>query len=234
MQEFQNSGQSRIVNLLSTKVKQLRITFKNKVRDQLLADGTGNGGKDITGLLAAVEDGTAWGTYGNIDSNTWTFWRNQFLDFDASFGTTFATLASGQAEVDGVRALRRLTHDCTRGTDRPNLILTSQTIAEAYQNVASGDGKGRLSLNANTFDLGFSSYTFEGIPIVWDDGVAADDMFFLNTDYLHLVMGKGRKFKLSEFMEPADQDARVAKMLLYAQLTVSNRSLQGRIIDLTV
>src|SRR5688572_4261457 len=45
IQKFKNSGKSQIASLLKTKVKQLNISFKSVVADQLLSDGTGNGGK---------------------------------------------------------------------------------------------------------------------------------------------------------------------------------------------
>ena len=36
---------------------------------------------------------------------------------------------------------------------------------------------------------------------------------------------------MTEFVKPIDQDASVAEMYLYGNMTCSNRSLQGRLID---
>jgi hypothetical protein len=43
----------------------------------LYGDGTGNGGKNLDGLGAAVAVSPTSGTYGGINRATWTFWQNQ-------------------------------------------------------------------------------------------------------------------------------------------------------------
>ena len=237
IQEFKNSGKSRIKSLLETKIKQLDVSFREAVGDQLLDDGTGNGGKNLTGLDLVVEDGTAWSTVGGIDSNTYTFWRNQFIDFDSAFSTSFTTKASGQVDVEGIRAFRRMYNLLVRGTDKPNLILTSREVAEAYESVGSGD-RSRIMLGTSPklLELGFTNLFYKDVPIVWTANIGVgstndQDVWFLNTEYLKFVIGSGHNFAMSDFVKPIDQDARVAHMHIYANLTCSNRSLQGRLID---
>jgi hypothetical protein len=54
-------------------------SMKNLIAQGLYSDGTGYGGKQITGLQAAVPVSPTTGTYGSIDRSTTlgTFWRNQ-------------------------------------------------------------------------------------------------------------------------------------------------------------
>lgn len=42
----------------------------NRIAGDIYLDGTGNGGKNITGLGAAVPDAPTTGTYGGIDRAT--------------------------------------------------------------------------------------------------------------------------------------------------------------------
>jgi len=235
-QLFKNSGASKIVSLMETKVRQADISFRKDVNRQALADGTGAGGKEIGGLDLLVEDGSAsWSTVGGISSTTNTFWRNQFLDFDGTY-TSFQTVGSGQKTTEGMQALRGMWTDCTRQTDKPNLILTSADVYNSYIGLAEGH-HARVTLSPETrrlIDLGFSAAEFNGAPIVWDDGIAADDLFMLNTKFLHFVVGSGRNFAMSPFVEPYAQDARIAKILLYCNMTTSGRQFQGRMIDVVV
>lgn len=236
IQKFKNSGKSQIRSLLQTKVKQLDISFRDEVADQLITDGTGNGGKDITGLDLMVEDGTAWSTVGGIDSSTYTWWRNKFIDFDGTYSTSFNTTASGQSDVEGIRAFRHMYNLLIRGTDKPKLILTSREVAEAYESVGGLRSRVQLASDPKLLELGFASLQYKDVPIVWVDNIGAgstndQDVWFLNTDYLHFVIGEGHNFTMTEFVKPINQDASVAEMYLYANMTCSNRSLQGRLID---
>jgi hypothetical protein len=52
-------------------------------------------------------------------------------------------------------------------------------------------------------------------------------MYFLNTKYLRLVGHSDNWFRPTPFVRPNDRDARYAQILLYGNLTVSNRNRQG-------
>jgi hypothetical protein len=49
----------------------------------------------------------------------------------------------------------------------------------------------------------------------------------LNSDYISWVVDKETDFYTTPFMRPPDQDARVAQVLLMANLTCSNRQKHG-------
>ena len=68
-----NSGGSRIINLVKSRMKNAMRTFKNNFSADLYSDGTLP--NQIGGLQVLASDlGT--GTVGGIDSSVWTFWRN--------------------------------------------------------------------------------------------------------------------------------------------------------------
>ena len=86
-----NSGGSRIINLAKSRLKNAMRTFKNNFSSDLYSDGTL--ANQIDGLQKLVAD-NGLGTVGGIDSNTWTFWRNQTFDAttDGGAATTAANI----------------------------------------------------------------------------------------------------------------------------------------------
>lgn len=234
-EEFENSGdKSRIFNLLDAKIKQLETSFKIEVNRQLFADGTGNSSKDITGLALAVEDGTAWATYGGIDgsvsANSW--WRNRYLDFDTFHGgaTTFGA-TDGQS-TKGLKIMRNMFNLCSVDGESPDLIVTTQELYEAYEAVV--EGKLQLAqVDTKMADAGFQNILFKKVPIVWDSEMNDEGMLFLNSKYMKFVVGQGRNFTQTPFIRPQNQDAKVSQLQLAAQLTLSKRNVHGRIVGMT-
>lgn len=218
LEEFENSGsKERIISLLDSKIKQLEISLWLVINTMLASDGTGNAGKDLTGLALGVEDGAAWSTYGGIDSSTAlnAFWRNQWIGTVGSFAT------------NGVSKMRKLFNTCSRGKDKPTLIMTDQSVYEAYEQTLQNV----LTIyDQKMADIGFMALVYKGVPVIFDEDITnsfAGYMYMLNDTYMKLVFGKGRNFQVSPFIRPDNQDAKVAQVLVYAQLVQSNRARQG-------
>ncbi len=228
-EEFKNSGsKTRIFNLLEAKIRQLELSMQLQLNIQLFSDGSGNGGKDITGLAAAVEDGATWGTYGGIDGsdadNAW--WRNAWVDVDATYAD-FATAIDNT--VAGLFVMRNMFNTVSLGNSKPTLIITTQGLFEEYEAYIEGD-KLRLT-SLELADAGFQNLTFKGVPIIFDEDLTADSMLFLNSDFMKFVIGKGRNFVNTPFVKPQNQDAKVAQVLFAGQLTLSKRDQHGRLSD---
>jgi hypothetical protein len=217
-EEFQNSSsRERIVSLLEAKIQQLEISMRNEINSQLFSDGTGNGGKDLTGLAAAVENGAAWSTYGGIDSNTFTFWRNTWLD---------------EAGVMTLGSMSNVVNSASRSKVRTDIILTTQAGYEAYEVLARTENTLNVS-STKLGDAGFQNLMFQGIPIVWDEDCTDGDMYFLNSQFLKFVVGRGRDFVVTPFQKPENQDAKVSQILVYAQLIQNNRRHQAVLDGIT-
>lgn len=225
-EEFKNGGsKTKIISLLKAKVTQLELSMMLEMNRQLQADGTGNGGKDLTGLALAVEDGAAWSTYGGIDSNTYTYWRNQWIGSTAAFSSV------------GLSRMRTIYNSCSRGADKPTIIITSQTLYEAYEALLVPNER---FMDMSMGDAGFMNLMFKQTPMVFDDDMPFEDlstdehqMLFLNAKYMNFVIGKGKNFVVTDLVKPENQDAKVSHTLLYGNLTISNRARQGRLTDLT-
>lgn len=210
-----NAGSSRIINLLDAKIKQAEMSLQEELVRGLFSDGTGNGGRDLTGLEAMVNN---TGTYGGINStsgNTW--WRST---------------VESNSEALSLSDMRTAYNSASRGgADAPTLIITSQALYETYESFGaqvsiSGGGTtfstptaGRKKL----MDLGMQTQEFKGAPMVWDEQCPSDRMYFLNTKHMKLVVHKDANFDTTDFVKPANQDAKVAQILFMGNLTTNRR-----------
>jgi hypothetical protein len=219
----QNSGKEAIIDLLEGRLNVGESTMENIVSVGLYSDGTGSGGKQITGLDAAVPQDPTTGTYGAINRATASnvFWRSQLYD-PASTPTT--------TTIQGY--MNTLWASCQRGADRPDLIMAGGTIWATFM--------GSLQLIQRITDpdsakLGFPSVKYMDADVVLDGGIGgaatATDMYFLNTKYLSYRPHKDRDMvPLTPGTRYAvNQDASVQILGWMGNLTCSGAQFQGRL-----
>lgn len=213
-EERQNAGNSRIINLLEAKTTQAEMSLKEKLSEDLFSDGTANGAKGLTGLEAMV---AASGTYGGINSATYTWWAAGVESTSEALGLAKMRTAYNTASVGG--------------KDTPDLIVTTQTLFEKYEGLgtltSTTNVAGSFSVpSAGTkkmMDLGFQTMGFKGVPVVWDEQCPSGTMYFLNTKHMKLVVHKDANFEVGDFVKPENQDARVAQILLMGNVTCNRR-----------
>lgn len=213
-EERQNNGSRRIINLFEAKVTQAELSLKEQMTTGLFSDGTGNGSKDLTGLAAMVSNS---GTYGGINSATYTWWQAGVESTAEALGLPKMRTAYNTASVGG--------------KDTPDLIVTTQTLYESYEtlftNVAISGGGSHFQTPSEGMkkvaDGGFQALQFKGVPIVWDEQCQSGTMYFLNTKHMKLVAHKDANFSTSNFVKPENQDARVAQVLFMGNLTCNRR-----------
>lgn len=220
LEERQNSGEQRIINLLESKVKQAEISMRDELNRQMYADGTGNDSKDIFGLDLLVENGAAWGTLGGIDrsdpANAW--WRNQWTGTVGSFAT------------NGTDKMRDMYNICSRGNEHPDIGLTTRDIYGAYEKTLIPNQR----FDDSTLASGhFELVKFKGMILGFDEQCTAGCMFFLNSAYIAFVVDKETDFITTEFVRPENQDAKTAQILLMANMVASNCARQGRLDGIT-
>ena len=124
LEQLQNAGKEQIIDLLEFRMSVAESTMANLIASGIYSDGTGSGGKQITGLKAAVPI-TNTNTYGGIDRGTWTFWKNQILDF-----STFLGVAVTSANIQA--AMNALWASLIRGQDRPDLVVMDNAYWGMY------------------------------------------------------------------------------------------------------
>jgi hypothetical protein len=218
LEMLQNSGKEAFIDLLEARLNVAESTMANLIAGGLYSDGTGAGGKEITGLDAAVPLDPTTGTYGGIDRNTWTFWRSQ-VENAADTTTLLADMNALWAKL-------------VRGMDRPDLIMCDGVFWEAY--VAALQANQRFT-SPSVGEFGFPTIKYMDADVVLDGGIGgfcpAGTAFFLNTKYLHYRPHSAREFvPLAPNKRYAvNQDAEVQIMAWAGNLTTSGAQFQGRL-----
>lgn len=211
---FQNSGSAhQISNIVTDLLMNAAESGKLELIRQFWADGTGNGGKDFGGVLHIIAK-NSWGTVGNINSTTDTWWRNQF---QASIGSAAANLSDKMAT---------LRYSTTRNGRKPLLYIGEQNFVEAYERAC-------LQLKRNVFenkrvaDLGLPNLEYAGGAVVLDPNVTSGKFYVITPESFKLTLGTDQKFKKSPMVAPVDQDVKSQLFVLYGNVTCSDRSNQG-------
>lgn len=216
-----NSGGNAIVKLAKARIKNAMRTFKNNFSYDLYADGTLP--NQIGGLQALVAD-AGTGTIGGIDSSAWTFWQNAVQSAAAPIQGGGAVTVSATT-IEGSIMLP-LWLNQVRGDDKPDLIVSSNDWFSFYE-------QSQVSIkrytSADEAQGGFTSLKYKTADVIFDggSGIPAAHMYFLNTDYLELVVHKDANLSVQDDMKPYNQDATVIPVLWMGNMICSNRRLQA-------
>lgn len=147
-----------------------------------------------------------------------------------------AAATPGTDNANVVSAMRSMYNRLSDGSDVPDLILTGQSMFEAYEGALSPLER---FTDTKLGDAGFQNLKFKGATIIFDHGISsgypaaptatapAMPMYFLNSDYLEWTVDSESDFTTTPFYRPHKQAARVAQILLMANLCCSNRSKHG-------
>jgi len=226
LEMLQNSGKEAIIDLLEGRIKVAEAQLSNRINLDLYGNGTGNGGKNLTGLAAAVADSPSSGTYGGINRATWTFWQNQ-----AFSGVTNGGAAVSAANIQSY--MTQLAIKLVRGTDKADLIVADNNYYNLYVN--SLQAIQRVT-DPEMAGSGFASLKFYGggtsADVVLGGGIGAQEpanhMYFLNTDYIFFRPHKDRNFvPIGGERQSVNQDA-IVKLIGWAgNLTSSGAQFNG-------
>lgn len=216
---LKNAGKERVIDLLEAKIKNAEKTLMNQMSVAIYSDGTGSGGKQLTGLQALVSDAPTTGTVGGIDRASNEFWRNKAKTSAVTAENIYA-------------AMNEVYMACSRGSDRPDIIVADDELYATYE--ASLVPQQRFT-NAKLAEAGFTNLKFKGADVIYDGGIGgacpAGHMYFLNTEYLRLRPHKERNFKLIGGERMAINQDAIYKIIGWAgNLTMSNAQLQGVLI----
>jgi len=215
LEMLQNTGRDAIFDLLEEKIANAEATMVNQLSTAIYSDGTGYGGKQLTGLGAAVVASPTTGTYGGIDRATWTFWRNK------------TTGALGAQTADTILPnLHALYAQLLRGADKPDLIVMGSTLWGVLMEATTPM---QSFTNTNQANLGFPSVKFMGADVVLDGNAPATAAYFLNTNYISLRPHRDRNMvTLSpDKRQQINQDAVVTILAWAGNLTMSGAQFQG-------
>jgi hypothetical protein len=219
LEQLQNAGKEQIIDLLEGRISVGESTMANLIAAGVYSDGTGYGGKEITGLKAQVA-ATPTNVVGGIDrgQTIGEFWKNQTLDAASVTSSNILTF------------MNTLWAKLIHGVDRPNLVVMDSVYWGAFMGALQNIQRFSNTTEANA---GFVTLKFMDADVVLDGGVGgfmpASTAYMLNTKYLHyrphrdrdmVPLSPGKRYSVN-------QDAEVQILAWAGNLTASNLSLQG-------
>jgi len=219
-----NSGDGRAVSLLKSKVEQTKESVNNGL-DIYLSNTN-----QVSGASSASDQGTQFGWLGlkdlvpdvatqdvpgtGVDKTKYAKARSRVVTTAVASATAFNTSNAGRA------VFQDLYNGASFGMNRPNLILTSRTIWDAFQ----------LSLQANERfvneggkdqKVGYPHLMYMAdCRVAWSDNIV-QRAYALNTKFLKFKVLKEANFKMGEFIEAYNVFEEVAKMLIMGQFEIS-------------
>jgi hypothetical protein len=227
LEQLQNAGKEQIIDLLEGRIAVAESTMANLISSGLYSDGTGYGGKEITGLNVQVPVNPATGSPGGIDRATWNFWRSKMFDFTTDGG---AVVSASNIQT----YMNKLWAQLVRGNDRPDLIIVDSVLWGFY--TASLQLIQRFT-SSDSANLGFVTQKFMDADVVLDGGIGgfcpANTGFMLNTKFLFyrphsqrdmVPLSPGKRYSVN-------QDAEVQILAWAGNLTASGLQFQGRMGD---
>lgn len=212
-----NSGDSRIINLAKSRIKNALRTFNNNFSSDLYSAGALT--NQVNGLQALVAD-AGTGTVGGIDSGAFAFWQNTVIDASNLSVTPSATTIESGLMLPAWLATDRGPDDQVDLIVADNNYYTffegSQLSLKRYNDTTKGSA-------------GFVSLRYKNADVIYDgnSGIPVNHMYFINTNYLELVVHQDADLEIMDEMRPVNQDGAVTPILWMGNLTCSNRKLQA-------
>jgi len=215
-----NAGKEQLIDLAASRTRNAMRTASNNMSLDLYSSGSLS---NQMGGLGTIIQTAGTGTVGGINSSTYTFWQNQFQEMSGT--NTYADIKND---------MMKLWLNCTRGADQPDLIVSTQDLYAAYWNslvVAQ-----RYTSDDKDATAGFNALRFQQADVIFDRQATnftttGEKMYFINSDYLELVVHRDTNWTTLDEKMSVNQDATVIPILWMGQLTCSNRARQGVLID---
>ena len=215
-----NSGKEQLIDLAAARTKNAMRTAANNMSVDLYSSGALT---NQMGGLANIIQTNGQGTVGGINSLTYGFWRNQFRE---ASGTNTISKSNIKGEMN------TLWLSLNRGADKPDLVVSSHDFFsmfwESLQDL-------QRYATADEGAAGFQSLKYVSADVIFDSNTnfstTAERMYFLNTNYLELVEHRDARWTTMDEKMSVNQDGVVIPILWMGNLTCSNRSLQGILID---
>jgi len=215
--ESKNKSLQQHINWVNVKIDNLRDSLTDYLETMLFGDGTGNSSKDFEGLQNLIDaTPTVARTVGNIAQTTYTWWQNR------------QKTSSGAASVYMLSDMRNLANTQSEGKTRqmPNLIITTQTVAELFDDELL-EQRQIVNLGVNDPE-GKGTSAWKGIPITWSIQCPSSNMYMLNTQYIGLNIDPDVNFMMTDWKSiPNQVNDRVAQVVTKGNMITSRRKSLG-------
>lgn len=236
VEELANKGDRAIVKIAEARLKSVMGMLKREFEKQAIAGSS----TILTDMSSLCGDGTPVITTGFFENQPFGLGTNVVGGIaKGSFPLAYQNQRTDAGGTLGINDMTDLYIQCQifSPTSAPNLILASANMYKAYKQLLFAqefymketvlDG-GRLALAFN----GAMMYVDPFLPVAVTGATTTNlSAYFLNTDYLKLVVDKDANFELSDFEHVSGYASRSAQIMLRAQLVVDHLACQGILVN---
>lgn len=208
-------GTNKLRNYVQDKMNNSQETMSQILNDSLR---TGGEGDNIDGIKAICDDGTNYPTYGTL-TRTADTWAKGQLD------------ATGGAYANSI--FQSMYGLCSKNNQHPDLIITTQTVYNAVWGKMTPQQRYQNTGHSDLRSLGFTGIEFNEALIVTEDDLEAGLAFFLNTNFIELVVHKDRNMAWQDFMPHLDEDAKTGRFYWMGNLICTAPRYEGQIQNLS-
>lgn len=219
-EDQQNKGSARIIDYVSRKVNAAERALWETFENTFFEDGTGS--NEPNGLQNLIANDPTSGTVHGLNRATYDWFRNQ------------TKTASGAFSVYGIPDMRNMFNNLTKyakSETKDIFMMTDQTTFEAYEDISL---EMKQFVNQKLIDAGFDNLVFKGRPIMWSPAAPATQIYFINPNYLKLMIDPDYFMDMTEWKPIPDQvNDRVAQIVCAMNLVTSRPIAEGVLHTLT-
>lgn len=209
---IQNTGSYAQYNIVKAKSDQAEMDLRNLINSGFYV--TAPTSKQMNSLVSMIDTTT---TIGDISSSSNSWWQ-------ANVTTSGSFAAQGRSDMLGL-----FNTIVTKG-GRTDIIVTTPTAHGFYE------GSLVPQIRYTSTDVGnnsFGALKFKTADVVFDTACTSGVMYFLDLDHLELLVNSNNDFKMTEWVKPSQQTAKVAQLVVALELTTNNRRRLGKLQSIT-
>jgi len=216
-----NRGKQALINLVNE-----RLLDAEESGQQMLAAALFNTNPGADDLLPISQLVDASSSIGDIASASNPWWQANVI-------------SSGSFSAEGVADMRNLyntlsqygTETATTEGDLPDVVVTTQQIHQFYEGTLVPQER---FTSTDQGDAGFGKLLFKATPIVWDPAdTNTGVLYMLNTNHIELVVGEGKEWFPSKWIESQTQDKKVCRLVWIGCLYCNARRNNGKLTGIT-
>lgn len=214
-EEDENQGRAAIFKIIKGKIMALDESLSRQFATYHTSVGTGTDPNGLGNLLPA--DPTT-GVVGGISLAAEPQWRPSSYDFDGTLSPENIEEAFDDIiELD----LNRGTTTDSQTKSKPTVIFAGRNIYRMHK--AAARDKATIQLGETGFGkslvrLGIVGTTHGGVPLLFDEKLAANDAYFVNDAFMTLHILRGVNMKIKRLVAPWNVDATGRRVIWEGQL----------------
>ena len=195
-----NDSPEQTFDLVEAAMENAELSLINDLATQLVADGTGNAGKDMKGLAIAVSQS---GTYGGITRGTDTVGTSiKCAAEDTTGGATSLALINTNFGL------------ATVGNKSPYLLLTTQVI---YNRIWERSQPSERSTPSDKREIGYNFVRINGAAVAVESHLSTGLLYGLNSEFWDLYAHAKWDFRFRGYAEPVQQQNAIGQLIFWGQ-----------------